>query len=414
MLCKIKQLSNLLFFVTPRQGTHHFTSHWHHRFTSSLQSIHKDLECIRLVPPFHRELFDFYGDNFSSQRNKRVVPSLPKEDVLDDVVYVLRKATVQPEHEIVASLRLTRSKSDERYIFLRSLCCAKEYRRQGLGVHLLQSSLNSFNTTSGCYCFASTELAQFYEKAGFKRIQTTTGINIVPKWMIHSYTLMADKWDQKGKTLELFVKPPVQKAVTHIILLQHSEEFGKSTATGWLADDKLYNQFIGELQPSNDSLGRRVQLDRWIWSGRNDTSMIENQIQELVSNDSSVFLLWTGQSSNTTSDAISNKSYYIILDGTWQQAQTMYRKIPSLWKLPQIWLANTQPSKYTLRKDYTGWREKFSSNEDGGDLLCTAEVIAAVLDRRGDGVGADEIRDRLDVFQRYYPQIVEKRKEETD
>ena len=38
--------------------------------------------------------------------------------------------------------------------------------------------------------------------------------------------------------------------------------------------------------------------------------------------------------------------------------------------------------------------------------MCTAEVVAAILDRRGDNVGADQIRYRLDVFQKNYPQIV--------
>ena len=54
-----------------------------------------------------------------------------------------------------------------------------------------------------------------------------------------------------------------------------------------------------------------------------------------------------------------------------------------------------------------GWRDRFGTtnaneDEDGGngsDLLCTAEVAAAVMDRCGDKECADVIRSRLDVFQ---------------
>jgi DTW domain-containing protein YfiP/predicted GNAT family N-acyltransferase len=343
------------------------------------------------------------------------VPSLPQEDDSNDVIYVLKSKEHQPEHqEIVAALRLTRSKCDGSYAFLRSLCCAKEYRRQGLGVHLLQSSLDVFNTTS-CYCFASSDLQHFYESAGFVRIQINdVDDEKVPKWMLHSYQLMSTRWNQKGKILELFVKQlVVQKSVTRIILLQHSEEVSKSNATGWLVDDYLYNQYIGNLQPSSVSLKHHVELERWMWSGRNDSTTIGKQIQQLAAN-SRVFLLWTGQNSDTATPKDTDlDASYIILDGTWQQAQSIYRRIESLWKLPRISLIDTQRSKYILRKDYTGWREKFSSNEDGGDLLCTAEVMAAVLDRRNNAIGATEIRDRLDTFQRYYPQIAAKRKELT-
>lgn len=402
----MKLLPHFLLFALPRQGTHRYPSH-HHTF--ALLKSYKELECIRLAPPFDRELHNFYGEHFSPRRNKRLVPSLPKDDTLDDAVYVLRRETDNHSlSEIVAALRLTRSKCDKNYAFLRSLCCAREYRRQGLAMHLLQSSLEKFTATSS-YCFASSDLTQFYEKAGFEKIRTEKCG--VPKWMMHSYRLMAHKWSIMGKSLELFVKGPVQKTPVQMILLQHSEEAPKSTATGWLADDKSYNHSIADLQSSIVSLDQHVQVSRWIWSGRKDTCTIERRVQELAA-ESPIFLLWTGQNSSTTSD-IESDATYIILDGTWQQAQTMYRKIPALWKLPRVLLTDTQQSKYTLRKDYTGWREKFSLNEDGGDLLCTAEVMAAVLDRRGDFVGASEIRDRLDLFQRHYPQIAAKRNEQT-
>lgn len=146
----MKLPKHTLFFLLTKQQTHSrrpFTSqHCSRRFietSSTSRSDYRDeLECIRLYPPFGRELRDFYRANFSLQRNKRIVPSLPQDDDDEDVVYVLK---TREQQEIVASLRLTRSKSDRRYIFLRSLCTSRTYRLQGLGVELLRSSLKDFD-----------------------------------------------------------------------------------------------------------------------------------------------------------------------------------------------------------------------------------------------------------------------------
>mmetsp|Transcript_7341 Transcript_7341/g.11142 ORF Transcript_7341/g.11142 Transcript_7341/m.11142 type:complete len:117 (+) Transcript_7341:504-854(+) len=113
----------------------------------------------------------------------------------------------------------------------------------------------------------------------------------------------------------------------------------------------------------------------------------------------------------------------------------MFRKNPNLWNLPRDSIQDAPPSVYTLRGDYTGWRQRFSSssssntsleqgyqrrnhdkksstnsendsNRDGGDdshggLLCTAEVVAALLDTVNDERGAQEIRQRLNMFQHH-------------
>ena len=65
------------------------------------------------------------------------------------------------------------------------------------------------------------------------------------------------------------------------------------------------------------------------------------------------------------------------------------------------------PSAYVLQKDYSGWKDKFrkiiNARNDLKDqecnLLCTAEVAAAVLDLNGHKEVADVIRGRLDKFQ---------------
>ncbi len=181
-----------------------------------------------------------------------------------------------------------------------------------------------------------------------------------------------------------------------------------------------------------------MKLSIWTWRGTNDVTMIEEQIGRLVYNENRiVYLLWTGgattdasAATTTTTNEITiieqtnNKSNnnekqsaetFIIIDGTWQQAKKIYRKVPKLWSLPRISFSeDVPPSTYVLRGDYSGWRERFGgmatkNNEgddgggDGGDgreyLLCTAEVAAAIMDRCEKGDCADVIRSRLDVFQ---------------
>ena len=64
----------------------------------------------RMSTPFGRSLFDFYRGNFHERKNKKWVPSLPTIGGVcnDDAVYVLKSQ----QDEILAALRLTRSKHD--------------------------------------------------------------------------------------------------------------------------------------------------------------------------------------------------------------------------------------------------------------------------------------------------------------
>lgn len=134
----------------------------------------------------------------------------------------------------------------------------------------------------------------------------------------------------------------------------------------------------------------------------------------LKDNNRTVYLLWTDSGATTVNEKKSSNAHdkstaetYIIIDGTWQQAKKIFRKIPALWSLPRISFGGTNNvplTTYVLRGDYSGWRERFSGSGDGRDLLCTAEVAAAVLDRCGECGCANVIRSRLDTFQSTFPQ----------
>ncbi len=408
-----------------------FDLHPHHRREITLKQYHH---------PYYNPnpLLDFYRANFHERPSKKLVPSLPKKadgEKIRDVMYILTTSSHQGQDEIMAALRLTKSKNDEKYTLLRSLCVARKYRQRGLASRLVQESLQHFDVHY-CYCFASPDLTLFYKKLGFTLASSMQGeaqSKFIPRWMVNSYESMANR-NRNRKELKLYIKqepsscganiPHGKNNLTEIVLLQHYTEKSKQTATGWLLNDTQYSEYFGIDAPMSDDdlVESKMKLTLWNWVGSNDIAMIEDQIIRLKDNNRTVYLLWTGGGGSSANNVMSSERNsceskvgvsYIVIDGTWQQAKKIYRKIRALWALPRVsFQGNDVPSsKYYLRGDYSGWRERFSSNskEDGNDLLCTAEVAAAVLDKCGDKSCGNLIRSRLDAFQSSFSQRQKKK-----
>lgn len=108
----------------------------------------------------------------------------------------------------------------------------------------------------------------------------------------------------------------------------------------------------------------------------------------------------------------------VILDGTWQEAKSIFRKGPEALRLmPRLTLAaksdRAPSSTYRLRGDY-GWRRRFGErggggtssacgeHEGGAELMCTAEAAAAVLAMAGDVEGESKVLAVLERFQRVF------------
>ena len=125
-----------------------------------------------------------------------------------------------------------------------------------------------------------------------------------------------------------------------VVLLQHTRELGRPTATGPLL--------------VHDSLQPHLRVQSWTWAGRGDNDRIERQLETLTA----PVLLWTGAGDNTadTDDAAAvddGPHDYIVLDGTWQEAKSIYRKGPDcLRACPRAALVGG-PSSYVLRGDIT-------------------------------------------------------------
>ena len=79
-------------------------------------------------------------------------------------------------------------------------------------------------------------------------------------------------------------------------------------------------------------------------------------------------------------------NHYIIIDGTWQEAQKIYNKSPYLKNLPTVRVEASQKSVYTLRRN---------QKENG---LCTAECVIETLRARGHEQSANDLQSNLAEF----------------
>jgi hypothetical protein len=211
-----------------------------------------------------------------------------------------------------------------------------------------------------------------------------------------------------------------------VVVLQHCNEVGRRSATApLLFGGDGGGGDTGTCTCSGGDISRHLSAKRWTWSGRKDNEAIQKLIEETEKSDGiGPALLWTGSggdrsfSRNTDDDCALHcgtcraiTCSYIVLDGTWKEARAMFRKMPFLQRLPRISFEGGRwETQYSLRSDYSNWRERFSrtnvsgdgDDDSGSDLLCTAESVAALLDLNGDEEGGDLIRHRLHVFQDEY------------
>lgn len=355
-----------------------------------------------IVCPYREQdlLNSFYALHFSKP-NKQVLPPPPKPD---DQVYILVEGK---DDTVVAVVRLCPSKQDN-YVLLRSLCVSRAHRRQGLALKLIQEAIDDYSKrfvdTDACYCFADKSLEKLYEQAHFELVQHQT--EVTPDWMWRSFQVVSRRLKRKHQHIKLFVQRRGKNStattasscdkVLCVILLQHCCEMTRPTSTAPLVVRNTNKSDETDLQ-------RRLNVTVWSWSGRADNLIIEQQLEKLavLQGGNSPILLWTGGNrtvtTESTNSSYSNITSFIILDGTWQEARTMFRKLPVLQTLPRFSIASPTKSNFTLRKDYTGWKERFRDNNI--TLLCTAEVVAALLDAHGDVRGGEILRMRLQEFQ---------------
>jgi len=146
-------------------------------------------------------------------------------------------------------------------------------------------------------------------------------------------------------------------------LLTHPRELSKKTNTGALVAQ---------------ALGKNCRVIPW-----HRITPDAELLQEITT--SSVALLYPGEDSDELNDK-TDFANYIILDGTWQQAQKMYNQSPYLKALPKIHIRPTAASIFTLRRN----------QKSGG--LSTAECAAEILKHGGLSAQAQQLHTKLIKF----------------
>jgi DTW domain-containing protein len=306
------------------------------------------------------------GDQEVNAFYKQMKYRKPPLAKVGDVQYTLRGDF------IAATVRLSADPASG-WMFLRSLCVNFACRRQGLALYLLSLVLDDFsqthnnNSMTGVYCFLEPSLSPLYVKAGFWESSETLPKSIFHRWM---------KLNARARAQDLAC---FQWHAVIIILLQHSKECHRKTGTAHLLSGM-----------------RHLRVRTIVWSGRADNDAVQMVLNEYQSD--KIVLLWTGsEMSVPPASPGSGATHFLLVDGTWQEAQSMFRKIPQLQGLQRLSLRASAPSMYTLRQNF-GWKERFSDNCDSA-LLCTAEVGAELLHNCGNENGAALVRSRLVDFQ---------------
>jgi DTW domain-containing protein YfiP len=143
----------------------------------------------------------------------------------------------------------------------------------------------------------------------------------------------------------------------NIILLTHQRERFKKSNTGSLVAEVL---------------GEKARIVVW------DRVTPDLKLLRAIG-EGSIALLYPSIDSQLVSE-VSHVENYIIIDGTWQEAQKIYNRSPYLKDLPAVNILAKEPSAYNLRRN----------QRQGG--LCTAECAIELLKARGCSTLANDLQ----------------------
>ena len=93
---------------------------------------------------------------------------------------------------------------------------------------------------------------------------------------------------------------------------------------------------------------------------------------------------------------------YVLLDGTWQEAEEVFSRGPSSLRAMARVTLPAAPSTFWLRSPFAGKARFGEAGSDGQGLVCTAEAAAALLELQGDADGGAQLRRLLGDFQETY------------
>ena len=148
-----------------------------------------------------------------------------------------------------------------------------------------------------------------------------------------------------------------------LFLLTHQKELHRKTNTGVLAVELLVNE---------------VEVVLW------DRTKPNKKLLDYIDRER-VALLYPNEPNEILCETTSY-DFYILIDGTWQEAQKIYNRSPYLHTLPCVKIQTNKKSEYTLRRN----QKEFG--------LCTAEIVAEVLKSKSMFEKATLLERMLDDF----------------
>lgn len=148
------------------------------------------------------------------------------------------------------------------------------------------------------------------------------------------------------------------------ILLTHERELSKKTGTGQVVKSVLKDSCV-----------------KVIWKRKEPSPLLENQLTP-----ENTLLVYPGGESE---DCINFDQYenFIILDGTWQEANKIYNRSPYLKKFKKLSFSDHYTSKYRLRRN-----QKSSG-------LCTIESVIAIYQLKNDKHYEEQLNNAYNLFQ---------------
>lgn len=169
--------------------------------------------------------------------------------------------------------------------------------------------------------------------------------------------------------------PDLSEVAIHLALLTHEREWERETNTGHL---------LARCLP---------QCRRYPWQRLQAAPEL---VAKMSSQAVTPFILYPSDESISVDKAqkiarrADREPLFIVLDGTWQEAQKIQRKTVWLSEVQHVHLNVDQASKYTLRR-----------NQQPGHL-CTLEVGAMLLNELGFAPQSEELIEFLDYYLRVY------------
>lgn len=181
------------------------------------------------------------------------------------------------------------------------------------------------------------------------------------------------------------------------ILLTHANELKKRNNTGLLIESSMPNTLVIEWKRKEEDKklldiisSEDVYLLYPEASESSESSFNNREKEESLINKSNAEARKLNNIAPKSNKLYDKKTYIVILDGTWQEAQKIYNRSDYLKNIEKISLSPDNLSQYALRR------------KKNQEHLCTVEAAALCLNIFGEKENSQRLMDYFLKFQENY------------